>query len=293
MATNIFPFLLMPIFLQVGCKGTTSIIKAGVGKEAVPHCATGVISIFLIFLLKFIAMRTYIFFLLFSCLAVQAAAQEKSNPKVSVLDVERLDVRDSTGKKYQVNEWIPLIQSGKYDLKLNAAGTEGLLTQLPDSVYKKRMLTQPFPAESNSFVVGTVPTSFSAKTIAGKKMDLAKLKGKVVVLNFWFINCPPCRQEMPELNQLTRNFSGAEVVFIGIALDEQTQLEQFLKQTPFDYQQIASGSAIAAQYGIKGYPTHAVLDRAGKVVFQTMGLGPNTLVELRSSIEKALAAPQQ
>jgi thiol-disulfide isomerase/thioredoxin len=124
-------------------------------------------------------------------------------------------------------------------------------------------------------------------------MDLAKLKGKVVVLNFWFINCPPCRQEMPELNQLTRNFSGAEVVFIGIALDDQTQLEQFLKQTPFDYQQIASGSAIAAQYGIKGYPTHAVLDRAGKVVFQTMGLGPNTLVELRSSIEKALAAPQQ
>ena len=238
-------------------------------------------------------MRSYFFILLFFCLVMQTTAQEKLNPKVSVLDVERLDVRDSTGKKYQVNEWIPLIQSGKYDLKLNAAGTEGLLTQLPDSIYKKRILTKPFPAESNSFVVGTVPTSFSVKTMAGKKMDLAKLKGKVVVLNFWFINCPPCRQEMPDLNQLTRDFSGAEVVFLGIALDDQPQLEQFLKQTPFDYQQIASGSAIASQYGIKGYPTHAVLDRAGKVVFQTTGLGPNTLVELRNSIEKALSAPQQ
>lgn len=238
-------------------------------------------------------MRSYFFILFFLCLAMQTAAQEKLNPKVSVLDVEQLDVRDSSGKKYQFSEWMHLVQSGKYELKVNATGTSGILTQLPDSLYKKRMAAQPSPAESNSFKTGTVPASFTAKTMAGKKMDLAKLKGNVVVLNFWFVNCPPCRKEIPELNQLTKDFADAEVIFLGIALDDQPQLEEFLKGMPFDYQQIPSGSAIANQYGVRGYPTHAVLDKDGKVVFQTMGLGPNTLFELRNSIEKALVLSKQ
>lgn len=238
-------------------------------------------------------MRPYFFILLFFCLALQTAAQEKLNPKVSVLDVEQLDVRDSSGKKYQFTEWMPLVQSGKYELKVNATGTTGMLTQLPDSLYKKRMAAQPPPSESNSFKTGTVPASFTAKTMAGKRMDLAKLRGKVVVLNFWFIDCPPCRQEIPELNRLTREFAGKEVIFLGIALDDQSRLEEFLKGKPFDYQQIPSGSAIADQYGVRGYPTHAVLDKDGKVVFQTMGLGPNTLFELRNSIEKALVLSKQ
>jgi len=238
-------------------------------------------------------MRFYFFTLFFLCLAMQTAAQEKLNPKVSVLDVEQLDVRDSSGKKYQFSEWMHLVQSGKYELKVNATGTSGMLTQLPDSLYKKRMAAQPSPAESNSFKTGTVPASFTAKTMAGKKMDLAKLKGNVVVLNFWFVNCPPCRKEIPELNQLTKDFADAEVIFLGIALDDQPQLEEFLKGMPFDYQQIPSGSAIANQYGVRGYPTHAVLDKDGKVVFQTMGLGPNTLFELRNSIEKALVLSKQ
>lgn len=225
------------------------------------------------------------------CLAPEA--QEKSPPKMPVVEVEQLEVRDSSGKKYTMDEWTALLLSGKYDLRLDESKRGAILQKIPDSLYKAKMLSLPPPGESNSFVTGTEPESFSARTMAGKKVELSRLKGKVVVLNFWFVNCPPCRQEIPDLNQLTRDFAGQEVIFLGIARDDQSQLEQFLKETPFDYQQIASGSAIAAQYGIKGYPTHAVLGKDGKVVFQTMGLGPGTLFRLRNSIESALASPVQ
>lgn len=230
------------------------------------------------------------------CLAISwgsmVAAQEVTSPKTSVMDAKQIDVRDSEGKQLQFEEWSKLVISGKYELKVNQAGNGGTLSKVPDSLYKKKMMSLPYPVESSSFVTGTEPESFSARTIAGKKVDLGRLKGKVVVLNFWFVNCPPCRQEIPELNQITREFANKEVVFLGIALDDQSQLEEFIKSIPFDYQLIASGSSITSQYGIRAYPTHAVLGKDGKVVFQTKGLGPTTLFWLKESIEKALATPQ-
>jgi peroxiredoxin len=241
--------------------------------------------------MKTIKMRSIIIILLAISWVAVGIAQEATSPKTSVLDAKQIDVRDSSGKQMKFEEWSRLVVSGKYELKVNQAGNGGTLQKVPDSLYKKKMMSMPYPGESSSFVTGTVPESFSTRTIAGKKVDLGRLKGKVVVLNFWFVNCPPCRQEIPELNQLTREFANKEVVFLGIALDDQAQLEEFIKGIPFDYQLIASGSSIASQYGVRAYPTHAVLGKDGKVVFQTKGLGPTTLFWLKESIEKALVTP--
>ena len=215
-------------------------------------------------------------------------AQETAPPKQQVIDLEKLEMRDSAGRLLKMDEWLPMNASGKYDIKF-ISETQALITKLSAEAYLEKMKTSPKPGESKSFVTGTFPTNFKEKTIRGNRIELEKLKGKVVVLNFWFVGCPPCRMEIPELNELTKEFVGKEVVFVGVALDEKAAVEEFLVSTPFDYQQIASGRTIATQYGIKGYPTHAVLDKTGKVVFQTMGLAPNTLFWLGQSIEEALA----
>jgi len=216
-------------------------------------------------------------------------AQEAPPPKQSVIDIEKLEVRDSAGRLLKKDEWLQLNASGKYNLTFNPDYTQARITKLSAEAYVEKMKSTPKPGESKSFVTGTFPTNFKAKTIQGNRIELNQLKGKVVVLNFWFVGCPPCRMEIPELNELTKAFAGKEVVFVGVALDEKADVEQFLVSTPFEYQQIASGQSIATQYGIKGYPTHAVMDKTGKVVFQTMGLAPNTLFWLGQSIEEALA----
>ena len=224
--------------------------------------------------------------ILFSC--VSLFGQEKAPPKQAI-DLEKLEVRDSAGHLLKMDEWLPLNASGKYTLSFNREYTRASITKLSAEAYLQKMKAAPKPGESKSFVTGTFPANFKEKTIRGNRIELEKLKGKVVVLNFWFVGCPPCRMEIPELNELTKTFAGKEVVFVGVALDEKAAVEEFLVSTPFDYQQIASGRSIATQYGIKGYPTHAVLDKTGKVVFQTMGLAPNTLFWLGQSIEEALA----
>lgn len=229
-----------------------------------------------------------IFYLIFFVLMyVPVFAQESAPPKQGI-DLEKLEVRDSAGRLLKMDEWLPMNASGKYDLKF-ISETQARITKLSAEAYLEKMKTSPKPGESKSFVNGTFPTNFKEKTIRGNRIELDKLKGKVVVLNFWFVGCPPCRMEIPELNELTKDFAGKEVVFLGIALDGQSAVEQFIMNTPFDYQQIASGQSIANQYGVKGYPTHAVIDKSGKVIFQTVGLAQNTIYWLHQSIQQALA----
>jgi thiol-disulfide isomerase/thioredoxin len=147
----------------------------------------------------------------------------------------------------------------------------------------------PKPMDSKFFRTGQTISSFKEKDINGVKYNLKELQGKIVVLNFWFINCPPCRQEIPHLNDMVESYKdNKDVVFIAVALDEKYDLEQFLKTMPYNYNIIDKGRYIAQQYGINAYPTHVILDKQGKVIFHTSGFGMGTVSWLKKSIEAGL-----
>jgi len=67
-------------------------------------------------------MRSVIILLLAISWVLVGTAQEVTSPKTSVLDAKQIDVRDSTGKQLQFEEWSRLVISGKYELKVNQAG---------------------------------------------------------------------------------------------------------------------------------------------------------------------------
>lgn len=106
---------------------------------------------------------------------------------------------------------------------------------------------------------------FSVTDLAGNTYTLEELKGKVVVLNFWFIGCAPCRIEIPGLNEMVKHYDQEQVVFIAFALDGKEELKQFLAESPFDYQIVPEAFAQADAYKVQGYPTHVILDKRGNV----------------------------
>jgi peroxiredoxin len=116
---------------------------------------------------------------------------------------------------------------------------------------------------------------FKARTIKGDSVSLKKLKGKVIVMNFWFEGCPPCIAEMPSLNKLVDEFSGSEVVFIAWSRDNSDSVKKFLKQKPFKYQQIADASYFAKKHGVDlgGWPVNIIIDKKGIVRYIRSG-GP-------------------
>jgi len=197
-------------------------------------------------------------------------------------------VKDSLGAVVPYNIWSSLLVTGRYKIKTDAKDNmEFILYRLSDEEYEKALGAMPKPKESNFFTTGSKFSHFKTTDIDGHKINTKSLAGKIIVLNFWFINCPPCRMEMPELNKLSDTYkSDSSVVFFAIALDKKYDIEQFLKNTRFGYTIIDNGRFIADQYNITSYPTNVIIDQKAKVYFHSSGLSTSTVPWLKKSIDK-------
>ncbi len=130
---------------------------------------------------------------------------------------------------------------------------------------------------------------FSLASLEGEKFELAALRGKVVVLNFWFTGCAPCVAEFSKLNGLVNKFKNKEVVFIAPTLDNVTTLKLFLKDHRFKYHVVPNaGSLIVSTYsdgsGNVVFPTHIVINKEGEI--DTRVTGAERIGDLRKAIAR-------
>ncbi len=115
---------------------------------------------------------------------------------------------------------------------------------------------------------GTRSPEFSVRTLDGKTASLESLKGKVVVLNFWFIACAYCRAMQPKLNDFKSKFAGDEkVVFLAIAPDPIPELRQYLAKEKFDFLQVGDAERSLSSFRFTGYPKNIVLSKTGEIVY--------------------------
>jgi len=129
---------------------------------------------------------------------------------------------------------------------------------------------------------------FDVTALEGESLKLSALRGKVVVLNFWFIGCAPCRVEMPGLNTLTDEFKDEDVVFIAFALDDADALREFLKVKEFKYRIIPKSGKAVIDYGVKVYPTHVIINKSGQVEYMLTGGSEDRHEQLRPLIKNLL-----
>ncbi|MDQ6610643.1 MAG: TlpA family protein disulfide reductase [Bacteroidota bacterium] len=226
-------------------------------------------------------MRAYILLLLALC-HFEAQAQKLTENSV---------VKDSSGVVYPVAIWKALLMKGSYALKAedkDDPNTAFLLVRLTDSEKESRLGKMPPPDESKFFRKGEKITLGKVADINGNKLDLKNNAGKITVINFWFINCPPCRMEIPDLNDLADKYGSDSVRFVAVALDEKYALEKFLQDMPFRYHVIDNGGFLAQDYNIRSFPTHVILDQQGKVYFHTTGLSVNTVYWMEKCIKELL-----
>lgn len=115
---------------------------------------------------------------------------------------------------------------------------------------------------------GSQAPEFSLKTIDGKTISSAELRGKVVVLNFWFIGCPVCRAIKPKLNTFKTKFDGRDdVVFIAVTGDPPGEVRNFAKTEPLSYIQTAGAADELKKFVFNGYPKNIVISKTGEIVY--------------------------
>jgi peroxiredoxin len=99
----------------------------------------------------------------------------------------------------------------------------------------------------------------------GKKWSLRGLRGRPVLLNFWFTSCPPCAEEMPSLEELARR-AGDKAVVLAVSVDESwDDVKRFFPNgTPISLLHDPS-KQVPKSYGTEKFPETFLIDAAGKV----------------------------
>jgi cytochrome c biogenesis protein CcmG/thiol:disulfide interchange protein DsbE len=139
---------------------------------------------------------------------------------------------------------------------------------------------------------GREAPGFALPTLeSGDSINLADLRGSVVVVNFWASWCIPCRQEHPVLLEGAQRYEPKGVRFIGIAYnDKPDDSKRWLEQLGAAYPSLIDvGARTAIDYGVSGVPETFIVDKHGVVAFKKFG--PVTREELTQKLDSLLAAP--
>jgi len=118
--------------------------------------------------------------------------------------------------------------------------------------------------------------NFTLNDYTGKPVNLASLKGKVILLDFWATWCAPCKIEIPGFVELQTKYKGKGLVVVGLSVDDTVeQLKPFVTQFKMNYPVLVGlgNDAIQEAYGpIWGLPTTFLIGRDGKICKKHMGL---------------------
>jgi thiol-disulfide isomerase/thioredoxin len=124
-------------------------------------------------------------------------------------------------------------------------------------------------------------------------LDLAQLRGKVVIVDFWASWCVPCRQSFPWLNEMQAKYRDRGLVVIGVNVDsDHAEAERFLQKTPADFQIVYDpDGALAAQYQVQGMPSSYVIGRDGQQVGVHIGFRNGMREQREAELQRWLAGP--
>lgn len=111
--------------------------------------------------------------------------------------------------------------------------------------------------------IGEKAPDFELKTLTGDTVKLSDYRGKKVMLNFWATWCPPCKEEMPDMEQLYQE-NGEEVVILAVNIDPQLNVQKFVSEMGITFPVLLDEKdEVNTKYQVLTIPTTYFIDKQG------------------------------
>ncbi|MFN8526062.1 MAG: TlpA disulfide reductase family protein [Chloroflexota bacterium] len=136
--------------------------------------------------------------------------------------------------------------------------------------------------------IGEVSPDFTLDGLDARPIALSSLRGQPVLINFWASWCPPCRGEMPDLEEVRRDYAAAGLVVLAVNLREEAPTAQrYADALGLGFPVVLDRTArVAARYNVTGLPTSYFVGPDG--VIRDLNVGALTGRALRGKIAKIL-----
>ena len=138
---------------------------------------------------------------------------------------------------------------------------------------------------------GDKAPDFTVEMVDGSKIQLSKLKGKVVLVNFWATWCPPCREELKHVQkQIIDHFKGQDFVFLPISRGEKkATVDQFRDKQGYTFPMgLDPTQEIYKKYAANYIPRNFVVGKDGKIIYVSVGYEASEFEAMIKAIEAAL-----
>jgi thiol-disulfide isomerase/thioredoxin len=149
---------------------------------------------------------------------------------------------------------------------------------------------EPQPWHARDLRVGDLAPDAVLETLDGDHIWVSRLKGKVVLLDFWASWCGPCLAALPTLKKLGQSDGGRPFVLVSISGDRNgTKLRDFVASHDLGWTQCWDGNADAQRlFRVRSYPTYFLIDATGRIRYRAAGWNRRTENELTREVERAL-----
>jgi len=180
---------------------------------------------------------------------------------------------DVNSKEITKESFLDQLANGNFiPIRLKSADTiysYKLFKILPnsDTSIKASMNQIAFDAYKNYKMEGTSFPKFSFKDLNGNLISNETMKGKIIVIKCWYVQCAPCIREFPQVNKLADEYKDRnDIVFISLAEDAPDKLKTFLARKPLKYAVVPNMKEYMNQaLELNSFPTHFILDKEGKI----------------------------
>ena len=146
------------------------------------------------------------------------------------------------------------------------------------------------PIGSASLKPGVMAPDFTLKSAGGKNLKLSEFRGDVVMINFWATWCGPCRQEMPQLNELYSRYRKAGFHVLAVNVDnDAAKAAAMAKRLHISFPVLFDkGKKVSKLFNIDAMPSTLFIDRDGRVRYVHRGYRPGVEKKYQAHIRELL-----
>jgi peroxiredoxin len=151
----------------------------------------------------------------------------------------------------------------------------------------------PTPEDTVLVSVGDTAPGFALTTLDGSTFTLAEQQGKVVLVNFFATWCPPCREELPHVdNEIWQRFDADRFAMIVVGREEGDDvLAPFVEKYDYDFPVAGDpDKTVYSQYASRFIPRNFVIGPDGTILYESQGFARHEFDEMLAVIERAVAA---